>query len=165
VKAAIPAGRSRLCHVPSVDIQHVTQEVNLLNVTTARRFRGQKLRARMVRDVSKELDMDLTRESAWKKDMRLNRSYGALEYADTRKQRKPTVIDTDFEPNNLRERRQTAMSVIDASIPDIILGAQIYSVSFSDIDGNMTARTDECRGLVQTSNIQKPVYRNPNGGK
>jgi hypothetical protein len=35
-----------------------------LNVTIARGFRGQKLRARMVSEVSKELDMDLTRDKA-----------------------------------------------------------------------------------------------------
>jgi len=48
----------------------------LSNVTTACGFKGQKLRARMVRDVSRELDIDLTRDNAWKKDKMLNRSFG-----------------------------------------------------------------------------------------
>jgi hypothetical protein len=89
----------------------------------------------MVSDVSKELDMDLTRDRAWKKDIRLNRSCGVLEYEQEKQTQKHTVMGTALGPNNCRERRQTAISVIDANIPEIILGAQICRASVNTVQG------------------------------
>jgi hypothetical protein len=97
--------------------------------------------------------------------MRLNRSYGVLEYEDMRNRREQTVMGTAFGPNNCRERRQTAISVIDANIPDIILGAQTCRAPVSTLQAERIEPTDECRGFVQTSDMQNPIYRNPNGGK